>query len=152
MSDADADAGAAADVDADAGAAAVERVMMALHPVVEVSGRTAVGLFHPQPEHRGNAGWLHGGLAATVLDHVCARAAAAALGQRVVTGRLDLRYPTPVLLAGGPYRVEATAEEPRGRMVRVEGGIIGPDGRAMVEARSLFVTLPPPEPASVDNQ
>ena len=126
-----------------AAAAAVERVMMALHPVVEINGRTAVGLFHPQPEHRGNAGWLHGGLAATVLDHVCARAAAAALGQRVVTGRLDLRYPAPVLLAGGPYRVEATAEEPRGRMVRVQGGIIGPAGQPMVEARSLFVTLPP---------
>ena len=97
----------------------VRRVLRALNPAVEIDGRTAVGVFHPQPEHRGNPGWLHGGLAATVLDHVCARAAAAAIGARVVTGRLDLRYPEPVLLAGGPYRVEATAAEPRGRMIRV---------------------------------
>jgi acyl-coenzyme A thioesterase PaaI-like protein len=121
---------------------AVTRVMMALHPAVEITGRTAVGLFHPQPEHRGNVGWLHGGLAATVLDHVSARAASAALDGRVVTGRLDLRYPQPVTLADGPYRVEATAEEPRGRMVRVVGAILDERGRPMVEARSLFVTLP----------
>ncbi|MGH1492168.1 MAG: PaaI family thioesterase [Acidimicrobiales bacterium] len=125
----------------------VERVLMALHPTVEIVGRTAAASFEPQPEHRGNAGWLHGGLAATVLDHVCARAAAAVLGKRVVTGKLDLRYPQPVLLAGGPYRVEATAEPPRARtgenrMVRVEGAILDSDGQPMVEARSLFVTLP----------
>ncbi|MEM7275891.1 MAG: PaaI family thioesterase [Actinomycetota bacterium] len=120
----------------------VARVLRALNPPVEIDGRVAVATFEPQPEHRGNPGWLHGGLAATVLDHVCARAAAAAIGQRVVTGRLDVRYPQPVMLADGPYRVEATAEEPRGRMVRVVGAILDREGRPMVEARSLFVTLP----------
>ncbi len=119
----------------------VERVLLALHPPVEMIDGRAVASFEPQPEHRGNPGWLHGGLAATVLDHVCARAAAAAIGQRVVTGRLDLRYPQPVLLAEGPYRVEATAQQPRGRMVRVSGAILDHRGRPMVEARSLFVTL-----------
>ncbi len=119
-------------------------VMQALRPQVEIEGSTAVGTFEPQPEHRGNEGWLHGGLAATVLDHVCARAAAAALGGRVVTGRLDLRYPHPVLLAGGPYRVEATAQRPRGRMVRVDGFLRSADGTALVEARSLFVTMRSP--------
>lgn len=117
----------------------VARVLGALHPKVTVEGRTVVASFEPQPEHRGNAGWLHGGLAATVLDHVCARAASAALGKRVVTGRLDLRYPHPVLLANGPYRVEATAEEPRGRMVRVSGAIIDQAGKPLVQAQSLFV-------------
>lgn len=121
--------------------------MTALRPKVEIVGLTAAGSFEPQPEHRGNPGWLHGGLAATVLDHVCARAAAAALGHRVVTGRLDMRYPRPVLLAGGPYRVEATAEASRSglapkRMVKVNGAIFDRDGQPMVEARSLFVTLP----------
>ena len=119
----------------------LDRVMVALRPELEIDGRTASGWFDPQPEHRGNVGWLHGGLAAYVLDHVCARAGAAALGQRVVTGRLDLRYPHPVLLGDGPYRVEATADVPRGRMVRVAGAIRSTDGVALVEAKSLFVSL-----------
>jgi acyl-coenzyme A thioesterase PaaI-like protein len=122
----------------------VDRVLRALRPTVEIVDGTAVASFDPQAEHRGNVGWLHGGLAAAVLDHVCARAAFHALGERVVTGRLDLRYPQPVLLADGPYRVEATAERPRGRMVRVSGAIVDHEGRPMVEARSLFVTLPTP--------
>lgn len=120
----------------------VERVLRALHPEVTITDRTAVGVFHPEPEHRGNHGWVHGGLAATVLDHVCARAASAAIGRRVVTGRLDLRYPRPVLIDGGPYRVEATAEPARGRMVRVMGAVLDADGRSLVEARGLFVARP----------
>ena len=77
-----------------------------------------------------------------MLDHVCARAAAAALGDRVVTGTLDLRYPQPVPLDGGPYTVEAEAVEPRGRMVRVQGAIVDRDGRPMVQTRGLFLVRP----------
>jgi acyl-coenzyme A thioesterase PaaI-like protein len=120
----------------------VTRVMMALHPEVVVDGRRVTARFAPEPEHRGNPGWLHGGMAATVLDHVCARAGAAAMGQKVVTGTLDLRYPQPVPLDGGPYVVEAEAAAARGRMVRVTGRILGPDGRPMVEAKALFVARP----------
>ena len=97
--------------------------------------------FHPQAEHRGRPGWVHGGLAATVLDHVCAGAATSALGRPVVTGRLDLRYPQPVAIDGGPYRVEARPERPRGRTVRVVGAILDGAGRRLVEANSLFVAL-----------
>ncbi len=125
----------------------IDRVMMALYPSVEIVTEGAPGetigtaWFHPQPEHRGNSGWLQGGLAATVLDHVCARTAGAALGRRVVTGTLDLRYPKPVLLADGPYRVRAVADAPRHRMVRVRGGLLDASGEPMVEAKALFVTL-----------
>ena len=122
----------------------VTRVMLALHPEVTIDGRRVTARFEPQPEHRGNTGWLHGGMAATVLDHVCARAAAAALGQRVVTGTLDLRYPQPVPLDGGPYDVEAEAADPRGRMVRVTGAILDDTGRPMVEAKGLFIARPIP--------
>jgi acyl-coenzyme A thioesterase PaaI-like protein len=120
----------------------VTRVMMALHPDVVVDGNRVTARFSPQREHRGNPGWLHGGMAATVLDHVCARAGAAALGQKVVTGTLDLRYPQPVPIDGGPYDVVAEAVPPRGRMVRVTGAILGPNGRPMVEAKALFVARP----------
>jgi acyl-coenzyme A thioesterase PaaI-like protein len=117
----------------------VTRVLGALHPTVEIDGGTARALFEPQPEHRGIAGRLHGGLAATVLDHVCARAASAALGRRVVTGRLDLRYRRPVPLAGGPYPAEATVVSARGRRARVRAAIRDADGRPLVEADALFL-------------
>lgn len=119
----------------------LERVFAALRPEITIDGAVGTGWFHPQPEHRGNPGWLHGGMAATVLDHLCARTAAAALGTRVVTGTLDLRYPQPVVLADGPYRLEAEHEPVRGRVVRVRGAILDHAGKPMVEARALFVML-----------
>jgi len=122
---------------------AVEKVLRALRPHIDIVDGVAVASFEPMAEHRGRAGWLHGGFAATVLDHVCAGGATFALGRPVVTGRLDLRYPNPVPLADGPYRVEATPAEPRGRMVKVHGSILGADGRRLVEARSLFVAIDP---------
>lgn len=115
--------------------------MRGLRPRIEVVDGVAVATFRPEIEHRGRPGWVHGGLAATVLDHVCAGAATYALGRPVVTGRLDLRYPRPVAIDGGPYRVEARPERSLGRSVRVAGAILGPGGRNLVEARSLFVAL-----------
>ncbi len=120
---------------------ALARVLGALRPEVTVADGVATGTFTPQPEHRGNPGWLHGGLAATVLDHLCARTAASALGQRVVTGTLDLRYPRPVVLAEGPFGLRAEHDRPRGRMVRVRGAILDADGSPLVEAKALFVAL-----------
>lgn len=120
---------------------ALLRVFSALHPVVEIDGTQATALLVPQPEHRGNPGWLHGGMAATVLDHVLARCASAQLGTKVVTGRLDLRYRRPVPLSGGPYTVLARATVPRHRTVRVTGAIVDDDGKPLVEAGSLFIAL-----------
>ncbi|MDH3680752.1 MAG: PaaI family thioesterase [Acidimicrobiia bacterium] len=134
--------GAGDGTDADPPVDDVGRVLVALHPDVEHDGNRVMAWFEPQPEHRGNPGWLHGGMAATVLDHVCARAGAAAIGSRVVTGTLDLRYPQAVALDGGPYRVVAEAAEPRGRTVRVTGAIVDGDGRPMVEAKAMFVARP----------
>ena len=125
----------------DAASAEVDRVLRALRPHVEIVDGLAVSRFEPRPEHRGRPGWLHGGFAATVLDHVCAGAAVFALGRPVVTGRLDLRYPNPVPLDGGPYRVQAEPGQARGRMVKVMGFILDGDGRRLVEARSLFVGI-----------
>lgn len=120
----------------------ITRVFAALHPEVVVVDGVASATFDPQPEHRGNPGWLHGGMAATVLDHLCARTASAALGGvRVVTGTLDLRYPRPVLLADGPYRLWAEHDAARGRMVRVRGAILGADDKSLVEAKAMFLAL-----------
>ncbi len=136
------DSDSASDPAAESGVAALDRVLLALYPTVTIDGSTAVAELWPQPEHRGNPGWLQGGLAATVLDHVSARAGAAALGHPVVTGTLELRYRHPVALDGGPYRVEATAGSPRGRTVRVTAAIVDRAGRRLVDSKGLFVVRP----------
>ena len=119
----------------------LDRVFGALHPAISIDGNVGSGWFEPQAEHRGNPGWLHGGMAATVLDHLCARTAAAALGGRVITGTLDLRYRQPVLLGGGPYLLRAEHEQARRSVVRVRGALLDADGRVMVEAKAMFVTF-----------
>lgn len=119
----------------------VGAVLGALRPRIEIVDGVAVADFEPRPELRGRPGWLHGGFSAALLDHVCAGAASWALGRRVVTGRLDLRYPHPVPLDGGPYRVEARPDSPRVRMVKVVGQILDSSGRRLVEARCLFVAI-----------
>jgi acyl-coenzyme A thioesterase PaaI-like protein len=117
------------------------RVLKALRPDITIVDGVATGSFNPQPEHWGRTGWLHGGFAAAVLDHLCARAASGALGWGVVTGYLDLRYPSPVTLSGGPYPLEATTETPLGRMVKVNGAIKDRSGQPLVEAKALFVKV-----------
>ncbi|MFV0526141.1 MAG: PaaI family thioesterase [Acidimicrobiales bacterium] len=125
----------------------VAEVLGALHPPVTVDDGHGVAWFRPRPEHRGNPGWLHGGLAATLLDHVSARTAAATLGGvPVVTGTLDLRYHRPVPLDGGLYRVEARVDRALKRAVRIRARILPPDGtgRPFVAASGLFVIRPGP--------
>lgn len=81
-------------------------------------------------------------MAATVLDHLCARTASSALGGvRVVTGTLDLRYPRPVPIDSGPYELWAEHDRARGRMVRVRGAILGLDGKPLVEAKAMFLAM-----------
>jgi acyl-coenzyme A thioesterase PaaI-like protein len=120
---------------------ALRRVFMGLHPEVTMDGLHGSAVFQPEREHRGAPGWVHGGLAATVLDHFCARIASAALDSKVATGTLDLRYRQPVLLDGGPYRVEGSAEPPGSRSVRVKAAILSPEGRPLTEASGLFVAV-----------
>jgi acyl-coenzyme A thioesterase PaaI-like protein len=139
-----------AEIDAQV-AFAVEQIMRALYPSVTTSGEpgfavTGEALFDPQPEHVGAPGWVQGGLSATVLDYFCARLASTALAMRVATGTLDLRYRQPVLLAGGPYLVSGSTEQPRSKSVRVRGTILSADRRPLIEANGLFVGTVPLEP------
>lgn len=137
------------DTGEESGPEAIHRVFMALHPSVEIDGCWGFALYEPEVEHRGNPGWLHGGMAATLLDHVSARVANAALGGPVVTGKLEIRYLRPVSLGAGPYRLEARYEPAKsGRsiryLVRIEASISDESG-PLVEASSLFVPRPDPQ-------
>lgn len=136
------------------GPEAISRVLRGLHPHVTIEGNSGRAVYEPEAEHRGNPGWLHGGFAATLLDHISARVAGAALGGSVVTGKLDLRYVRPVSLVDGPYELEASYKPAKpGRsiryMVRVQASLRDAEG-SLVEANSLFVPRPqtvasPPE-------
>jgi acyl-CoA thioesterase FadM len=64
------------------------------------------------------------------------------MGDRVVTGKLDLRYRHPVSLDESFYLVEGKAEAPRGRTVKVAAAIVDKHGKALVQARGLFVVKP----------
>src|SRR5438093_13353127 len=91
--------------------------------------KVLVGLFWPGPGHQGADGFLHGGMAATVLDETMAGVSYALDRVRTVTGTLNLRYRRPVPLSAAPLRVEAWREFGQGRRAhKIRGRIVLPDG------------------------
>jgi acyl-coenzyme A thioesterase PaaI-like protein len=107
----------------------------------ECDGRTVlVGLFRPGPQHQGARGFLHGGMAATALDEAMSGVSYALDHVRTVTGTLNLRYRRPVPLSAQPLRVEAWPDRAgAGKIHRVRGRIVLPDGTVAVEAKGIFV-------------
>jgi acyl-coenzyme A thioesterase PaaI-like protein len=101
-----------------------------------------VAHFEPRADHRGPPGYLHGGIAATVLDETMASVGYALDGVHTVTATLELRYRKGVPLDGQPVRIEAwrDRESPR-RTQRVRGRLLLADGTVAVEASGLFVQV-----------
>lgn len=100
--------------------------------------------FDPRPDHRGPPGYLHGGVAASVLDETMASLSWAIEGRPSVTARLELRYRKAVPLDGTPVRIEAWRENDGARRVqRVVGRIVLADESVAVEATGLFVEVTP---------
>jgi acyl-coenzyme A thioesterase PaaI-like protein len=102
-----------------------------------------VAVFEPKPGHRGPPGFLHGGIAATVLDETMASVGWAMDDVPCVTATLELKYRKPVPLDGRPVRIEAWRDrvEPR-KMQRVQGRLLLADGTVCVEASGIFVQSP----------
>lgn len=99
-----------------------------------------VARFEPRPDHRGPPGFVHGGVAAAVLDETMASLGWALDGVPCVTATLDLRFRRPVPLSEGPLRVEAWRDRPEKRRTqRVRGRLLLPDGGVGVEAIGIFV-------------
>ena len=116
-----------------------------LFPKLSFDPGRVVAEFCPTSDLEGQPGWVQGGFVATVLDYVCAAAASEAFSEQAITGRLSLRYISPVLIAGGPYSVTATMDDsqPRSRpprhSVRIEGVVVDEAGSVLVTAAGLFV-------------
>jgi acyl-coenzyme A thioesterase PaaI-like protein len=99
-----------------------------------------VARFEPKPGHRGPPGFLHGGIAATVLDETMASVGWALDDVPCVTATLNLRYRKPVPLDGSPLRIEAWRERPEARRTqKVKGRLLLADGTVAVEAEGIFV-------------
>ena len=107
-----------------------------------------VATFEPKAAHRGPPGFLHGGIAATVLDETMASVGWAMDNVPCVTATLELKYRKPVPLDGRPIRIEAWRDraEPR-KMQRVQGRLLLEDGTVCVEASGIFVQSPRPTSA-----
>jgi acyl-coenzyme A thioesterase PaaI-like protein len=99
--------------------------------------------------HEGPPGLVHGGVVATLLDHVLARAVRAA-GRGGLTATLTVTYRRPVPL-GVPLLVTGEIGTTDGRRTTAVGRLVAeetPD-RVLADAEGLFVALRPEQAAGV---
>lgn len=89
------------------------------------------------PAYEGPPGWVHGGIAALVLDHILGEVASGGLTQPRFTGTITLRYLRGTRL--GPVRAEAFVERSEGVKTFARGYLRDADG-VTVEADGVFIT------------
>ena len=113
-------------------------------PDGRASGRVTLG-----KPHEGPPGLVHGGVVATLLDHVLARAVRAA-GRGGLTATLTVTYRRPVQL-GVPLVATAEIGEVDGRRTTATARLVAEDDPAttLAEAEGLFVALRPERAAEV---
>jgi uncharacterized protein (TIGR00369 family) len=113
-------------------------------PDGRATGRVTVG-----KPHEGPPGLVHGGVVATLLDHVLARATRAA-GRGGLTATLTVTYRRPVRL-GVPLLLTAEVGRTAGRRTAATARLVAeaePD-TVLAEAEGLFVGLRPDRAAEV---
>jgi uncharacterized protein (TIGR00369 family) len=113
-------------------------------PDGRAEGRVTLG-----KPHEGPPGLVHGGVVATLLDHVLARAIRAA-GRGGLTATLTVTYRRPVHL-GVPLLATAELGTTDGRRTTARARLVAEDDPAttLAEAEGLFVALRPERAADV---
>ncbi|WP_165423479.1 PaaI family thioesterase [Ktedonosporobacter rubrisoli] len=116
-----------------------------LHMTFRLDNGTVVSDFHPQPEHQGFPGVIHGGIIATVLDEALNRTSM--LTEQPawsMTGRLEIRYRHYVPY-GPLLRVRAALGKQKGRMIQATGAVTLADdeSKILAEAQGTFMALAP---------
>jgi uncharacterized protein (TIGR00369 family) len=108
------------------------------------TGRVTLG-----KPHEGPPGLVHGGVVATLLDHVLARGVRAG-GRGGLTATLTVTYRRPVPL-GVPLVATAETGEVDGRRTTARARLVAEDdpGTTLAEAEGLFVALRPERAADV---
>jgi acyl-coenzyme A thioesterase PaaI-like protein len=107
---------------------------------VSAEGRVSARITLGKP-YEGPPGLVHGGVIATLLDHVLARAARSA-GHGGLTGSLTVHYRRPVPL-GVPLVLEARLESVDGRRATARARLVADDdpGTTLAEGEALLVAL-----------
>ena len=92
-------------------------------------------------QHEGPPGLVHGGVVATLLDHVLARATRAA-GRGGLTATLTVTYRRPVHL-GVPLVLTGQLGEVEGRRARATARLVAEDdpGTTLAEGEAVLVAL-----------
>ncbi|MET0764355.1 MAG: PaaI family thioesterase [Blastococcus sp.] len=113
-------------------------------PDGRATGRATLG-----KSHEGPPGLVHGGVVATLLDHVLARAVRAA-GRGGLTATLTVTYRRPVQL-GVPLLATAELTGQDGRRATATARLVAEDdpGTTLAEAEGLFVALRPERAADM---
>ena len=113
-------------------------------PDGRATGRVTLG-----KPHEGPPGLVHGGVVATLLDHVLARAIRAG-GRGGLTATLTVTYRRPVPL-GVPLLATAEMGTTDGRRTTAHARLVAEDdpGTTLAEAEGLFVALRPERAADV---
>jgi uncharacterized protein (TIGR00369 family) len=113
-------------------------------PDGRATGRVTIG-----KTHEGPPGLVHGGVVATLLDHVLARAVRAA-GRGGLTATLTVTYRRPVHL-GVPLVATAEMGTTDGRRTTATARLVAEDdpSTTLAEAEGLFVALRPERAADV---
>ncbi|MGA8037569.1 MAG: PaaI family thioesterase [Candidatus Acidiferrales bacterium] len=98
------------------------------------------GLFSLGAEYEGGAGYIHGGIIATVLDEVMGKVCRFRM-VRAVTAELNVEYLRPVQV-DKMLRVEGFEIGMNGRNIFIQGEIWDADSRTLLaRAKGRFVTL-----------
>ena len=97
-------------------------------------GKTARAYFTPGENLQGWAGYLHGGIAACVLDEAMGWAAILA-GTHNVTAKMQVRYRRMAPI-GQTYRVECTITKKTSRLIETTAILTDTEGRIFAEGTS----------------
>jgi uncharacterized protein (TIGR00369 family) len=97
------------------------------------------GAFRLGPEYQGGAGFIHGGILATVLDEVMGKVCRFR-GVRAVTAELGIEYLKPVPV-DADLLVEGYEIEMNGRNIHIAGEIRDQAGQLLARGRGRFVII-----------
>jgi acyl-coenzyme A thioesterase PaaI-like protein len=93
--------------------------------------------FIPDERHQGYDGWLHGGILGAVLDDVMANWFYLR-GIKAVTGRMEIRYRSPVPI-GMRLEAESWLAERRGRMGKLNCKAVNDSGKVIAEGTGTYL-------------